>query len=596
MRKVFISYARQNKPDIEQLVEHLRVLGCDTWHDSSLHGGQDWWEEILRRIAECDTFIAIISRDALNSTACRREFDWAESLDKPVLPVAVEPPPKALPRRFVKRQIVDYSDPNARDRAALTLAGGLATLPAAPPLPDPLPEQPAAPLSYLTDLIDLVTEGKALDHDQQRHILSQLEPALYSVDPEERRGGHDILEMLSSRDDLYADVYRTINRLKEMRDPPGSVPSSQQRATEPSSATVTAEQSASTQDTILSEDVSSPDKTKQRREEEPEHTHIDGRAANFPEVSDHSSASTATTPQRSVGIDTDLTSTPLAPGDESITEQPITSQGRQEAEAKSVQHQTPRVSEDSGEAVAATSLSTDKPSPVGTSGVPKSGSATGGEDRRASLVPPTDAESTTEAVPFFRRLNRRTKLVFGGISLVFVVAVAMAVVAIIPGDRSPSGPGVASRTSTAPPTSTTEVTSFSTTTSATPSTDPATQRLLALVPAGDNCRPSARPTATPGGDEIATVGCASGSSGVPYFQYMLYPDQATLDKAFDSYAQQPDWVGACPGGGRSQTWSEGRVTCWSAAVFWSVNAKLVIGHVWGSDVDQLYGWWTARYQ
>jgi TIR domain len=43
VRKVFISYARQNKGDIEQLVEHLRVLGCDTWHDSSLHGGQDWW-------------------------------------------------------------------------------------------------------------------------------------------------------------------------------------------------------------------------------------------------------------------------------------------------------------------------------------------------------------------------------------------------------------------------------------------------------------------------------------------------------------------------------------------------------------------------
>jgi len=39
-----------------------------TWHDSSLHGGQDWWEEILRRITDCDTFIAIISRDALNST------------------------------------------------------------------------------------------------------------------------------------------------------------------------------------------------------------------------------------------------------------------------------------------------------------------------------------------------------------------------------------------------------------------------------------------------------------------------------------------------------------------------------------------------
>lgn len=45
MRKVFISYARQNKPDIEQLVEHLRVLGCNTRYGSSLHGGQDWWDE-----------------------------------------------------------------------------------------------------------------------------------------------------------------------------------------------------------------------------------------------------------------------------------------------------------------------------------------------------------------------------------------------------------------------------------------------------------------------------------------------------------------------------------------------------------------------
>jgi hypothetical protein len=218
VRKVFISYARQNKPDIEQLVEHLRVLGCDTWHDSSLRGGQDWWEEILGRIADCDTFIAIISRDALSSTACRREFDWAESLNKPVLPVAVEPPPKALPRRFSRRQIIDYSERESRDGAALTLGGGLATLPSAPPLPDPPPEPPAAPLSYLTDLIDLVTEQAALDHAQQRDILNQLEPALRSVDPEERRGASDILEMLSSRDDLYADVDRSITRLKGLRD------------------------------------------------------------------------------------------------------------------------------------------------------------------------------------------------------------------------------------------------------------------------------------------------------------------------------------------------------------------------------------------
>ncbi|HME14616.1 MAG TPA: toll/interleukin-1 receptor domain-containing protein [Mycobacterium sp.] len=226
VRKVFISYARKNKRDVGQVVEHLGVLGCDTWHDSSLHGGQDWWNEILRQIADCDTFIAILSREALNSTACRREYDWAESLEKPLLPVAVEPLPKALPRRFSIRQIVDYSDPAARDKAALALAGGLATLSPAPPLPDPLPEPPAVPLSYLTDLTDLVAEQKGLDHEQQRHILNHLEPALHSVDPEERRGGHDILEMLGSRDDLYADVYRTISRLKDLVEDTASVRSS----------------------------------------------------------------------------------------------------------------------------------------------------------------------------------------------------------------------------------------------------------------------------------------------------------------------------------------------------------------------------------
>jgi len=196
MRKVFISYARENRPDIEQLVEQLDVLGCQTWIDSSLHGGQNWWDEVLRRIADCEAFIPIISRGALNSVACQREFDWAENLGKPVLPVAVEPPPTALPRRFSERQIVDYSDRGDRDRAALKLAGGLAALPAAPSLPEPLPEAPAAPLSYLTDLIDLVSQPTSLDHNQQREILVQLEPALRSLDPEERRGGSDTLEKI----------------------------------------------------------------------------------------------------------------------------------------------------------------------------------------------------------------------------------------------------------------------------------------------------------------------------------------------------------------------------------------------------------------
>ncbi|MDT5013713.1 MAG: hypothetical protein QOH57_5330, partial [Mycobacterium sp.] len=219
MQKLFVSYARANKNHVDQLVEHLTMMGYETWVDVSLRGGQDWWKEILDRITESDAFITVVSEENLKSTACGREFDWAEILGKPVLPVLIDPlPATALPRRISRRQIIDYSDAAQRDRAALRLQGGLGTLHRAPALPQPLPPPPDAPLSYLTDLVDMVGTPAAITHEGQHQIVVQLEQALNAIDPEERRGARDILDRLSKRPDLYADVYRTITRLKSLAD------------------------------------------------------------------------------------------------------------------------------------------------------------------------------------------------------------------------------------------------------------------------------------------------------------------------------------------------------------------------------------------
>jgi hypothetical protein len=211
VRKVFISYAREDRVPVDKLFQNLGVLGCEPWFDTSLHGGQEWWEEILRRIADCDAFIAVVSKQALDSVACGREFDWAQALGKPVVPVAVEPPPPVLPGRLSTLQIVDYSKPG--HEAALALAGSLATLRPASPLPEPLPVPPEPPLSYLTGLTDLVAAPNPIDHQQQREIIRQVEAALRSADRHERSGGVEILEKFSRRDDLYADVDRTVKEL-----------------------------------------------------------------------------------------------------------------------------------------------------------------------------------------------------------------------------------------------------------------------------------------------------------------------------------------------------------------------------------------------
>jgi hypothetical protein len=221
VRKVFVSYARANKPDIEQLSSHLNELGWNPWVDTSLHGGQEWWEEILRQIEDCDIFIPIISGDALKSEACEREFDWAEALGKRVLPVAVEPMPAVLPRRYARRHIVNYSNRDNRDRAAIQLSRALSNLEStpAPPAPRPRPRPPEAPMSYLTDLIELVGSRVVLSHTQQRDVLFSLEAALKSDDSREKEGGRDVLQRFSQRADLYADVHKRIVTLKQFSYP-----------------------------------------------------------------------------------------------------------------------------------------------------------------------------------------------------------------------------------------------------------------------------------------------------------------------------------------------------------------------------------------
>jgi hypothetical protein len=511
LRKLFVSYARENRRDVGQLVEHLELMGYDTWVDTELRGGQDWWEEVLRRIADSDVFVAIISRAALTSTACQRECDWAEALARPVLPVAVEPTPTALPRRLARRQIIDYSQPQQRDRAALKLQGGLGAVPPAPPLPEPLPEPPAAPLSYLTDLIDLVSQAGVLNHDQQRHVLNQLEPALRSIDHEERRGGSDILDMLSSRGDLYADVDRTIIRLRSIGDVPASFRSDDRDSTE--------------------------------------------------------------------------------------------------AADKSPEREAPAVFEDSGEAAAADLPSTDTASLAGRSDAPTSRSSATTEDRPTAEGQPTDTPPAPPDVPFFRRLNRRTKIVLAVVAAFAVVATA---IVIIVANQS-SGGGTASQTSTTEFTAPSAATTLIATPSTTPAVDP-TQRLLTAVPSDIHYTPS-----EVSGLAIASVNCTG--EGLPQEEvtYTLFSDLATLNTDFDySIADRPpSWDVTflpCPGMGQSpQEWhrratpqqSEGKVVCRTIKVGeseelvhevdWTVDSQLVSAYTRG-NFDFVFQWWTAHYQ
>lgn len=226
VKQLFVSYSRANKAAVDELVRRFPRLGYQGWVDSELHGGQSWWEVILGQIADCDAFVAVVSRDSLNSEACQKELKWALDLGKPVLPVAVEKAEhlvQALPRELATLQIVDWTEPSPD--AAIELAGALMNLPPAPTPPEVLPQRPEAPLSYLTELGEQVSRPSGcLPHEQQRQIVIQLQRGLHSVDPEERQGALYLLDRFSRRDDLNAEVDKTLSPLVNATLPGSSSP------------------------------------------------------------------------------------------------------------------------------------------------------------------------------------------------------------------------------------------------------------------------------------------------------------------------------------------------------------------------------------
>jgi hypothetical protein len=204
--KLFISYARQNRPAVDSLVRRIQQLGHETWVDSKLEGGQAWWNEILDEIRACDAFVFALSEASVESEACHAERAYAAALGKTVMPVAVAPVrTQLLPPDVAGIQIVDYSKPG--EDSAIELARSLTGLDPSPPLPESLPEPPPVPTSYLSDL-GIRVARPALTRDEQLSLAEDIRLGLQRArnreNEEDYQAGLDLLRRLQERSDLYA--------------------------------------------------------------------------------------------------------------------------------------------------------------------------------------------------------------------------------------------------------------------------------------------------------------------------------------------------------------------------------------------------------
>lgn len=136
--RLFISYARVDKPFCTQIVDTLDVH--DVWYDHRITAGQKWWEEILKRLTWCDGFVYLLSRESVTSEYCKQEFAIAQSLNKVIFPVLIHAG-TTIPDTLKDIHYVDFT--NGIDVRAVKQLLNSIHLAEREPRPEP-PPKPAA--------------------------------------------------------------------------------------------------------------------------------------------------------------------------------------------------------------------------------------------------------------------------------------------------------------------------------------------------------------------------------------------------------------------------------------------------------------------
>jgi TIR domain/SIR2-like domain len=206
---IFLSYARRDATAVGALHGDLDRAKQAAWYDRDLEGGERWWDAILGQIRQCDLLVFVLSPDSIRSRACRMELAYAVALQRPILPVMVRDVQVELaPDPIGVTHIVDYRERTSESAIALVLAVEQAR--GAVPLPDPLPDPPAPPITDLGPLRDRVA-AERLTFAEQSNLVAELRR--HADDVDQHATVLALLEQLRQRADAAAAITREIDAL-----------------------------------------------------------------------------------------------------------------------------------------------------------------------------------------------------------------------------------------------------------------------------------------------------------------------------------------------------------------------------------------------
>jgi len=159
MGNIFLSYSRKDKGIVERLKKRLEAAGHDVWIDiEDIRGGDQWRQAIAEAIGQADTFVLLLSSNAVKSDNVCKELNLAEENKSRVIPVAISsvaiPPEMQYQLAGVQRIDLATDFEHGLEQLLEALGGSdvpvagdqgpspLAASPGPPPLPAaPVPKQ-----------------------------------------------------------------------------------------------------------------------------------------------------------------------------------------------------------------------------------------------------------------------------------------------------------------------------------------------------------------------------------------------------------------------------------------------------------------------
>src|SRR6185503_16473219 len=108
MRSAFVSHSTSDDSFVAEMESFLRAAGFDeVFNDvSAIRPDEKFWTEIEKGIANCDSFVVIITAASNSSEWVRREIEHARRLSKRIIPIWIEDCP--IPAVFADRDVIDF--------------------------------------------------------------------------------------------------------------------------------------------------------------------------------------------------------------------------------------------------------------------------------------------------------------------------------------------------------------------------------------------------------------------------------------------------------------------------------------------------------